>query len=207
MHVLFLSVHWHTDYYFTLFRATHYTKHIAFFVYFSFFRWRQSVTLKTRDKTCPITERPGFFMCNRGPNIAQRTEKSCPYEFDWIITWKNFTEVNFSYNLKFSRAVLSAANFAILFSLKILQQKNGNFYKMQFFWSNSCFLVTQETRYLHIKFTDFLPWISWIIRIASSQCFALFLIHFWIVCVLFLFKFDFTCERSSHRRLSVKKCS
>ena len=66
------------------------------------------------------------------------------------MTWKNL-------NYNFSQTALSISTFAI-FSLEIFEQ-NGNFYKMQFLWSNSCFLVTQEIRSLHITFTFFLPWI------------------------------------------------
>ena len=50
----------------------------------------------------------------------------------------------------------------------------------------------------------FLLWISWIIRIFSTWCFALFSIYFWIVCVTFVLRLP-AFERSSHRRCSMKK--
>ena len=68
-------------------------------------------------------------------------------------------------------------------------------------------LVTQETRLRHIKFTFFLPWISWVIRIVSSWYFALLLIHSWIACVRLLFSSILaTFERERHQRYSIKKC-
>ena len=68
------------------------------------------------------------------------------------------------------------------------------------------FIATQETRSLPITFTFFLPLILRIVRVASSWCFTLYLIHFWIVYVLSFFSLSLvTFERSSHRRSSNKK--
>ena len=68
-----------------------------------------------------------------------------------------------------------------------------------------CFLATQGTRSLPFTFTLFLPLILGITRVVLSWGFALFSIHFWIVCVIYFFPWSLeTSERSSRQRSSVK---
>ena len=57
--------------------------------------------------------------------------------------------------------------------------------------SNFCFLVTQETRSLHLTLAFFLLWISWKIRMVSSWCFACL-----IVCSVFpFFQFGYVWKK------------
>ena len=50
----------------------------------------------------------------------------------------------------------TADYYTMLFSLKKnIRRENGNFYKTQVLWPNSCFLATRETRSLHITFIFF----------------------------------------------------